>query len=122
MTTRSPQPNSPSPETQTGMSTGGVTPGEAATAAIGVRVRYFAGARAAAGTTEETVRVVPPGAGIASVSVADVLEAALALHGDQLARVIAASGFLLDGVAVRDRNTEVGDGAQLDVLPPFAGG
>ncbi|RCW43598.1 ThiS family protein [Halopolyspora algeriensis] len=62
------------------------------------------------------------GAGSASVSVADVLEAVLSLHGERLAQVLAASGFLLDGIAVRDRNTEVGEGAQLDVLPPFAGG
>ncbi|MDR7301523.1 MoaD/ThiS family protein [Haloactinomyces albus] len=61
-------------------------------------------------------------AGTTAVSVADVLDAVLALHGDALARVIAASGFLLDGIAVRDRSTEVTEGAQLDVLPPFAGG
>lgn len=88
--------------------------------AVRVRVRYFAGARAAAGVTEETVRIASegfPGAGVDAV-----LDAILALHGAALARVLPACSFLLDGVAVRDRSTEVTEGAQFDVLPPFAGG
>ena len=94
---------------------------ETATApALAVRVRYFAGARAAAGTPEETLHLaVPDGR---AVSVGDVLAAAVSARGDQLARVIAASSFLLDGTAVRDRGTAVADGQELDVLPPFAGG
>ena len=43
-------------------------------------------------------------------------------HGDALARVLAASSFLLDGLAVHDRALPPPDGAVLDVLPPFAGG
>jgi molybdopterin converting factor small subunit len=80
-----------------------------------VLIRYFAGARAAAGVAEE--RVEGP-----SGSVADVLDAALARRGPNLARVLPSCSFLLNGVAVRDRAMPVPDGAALDVLPPFAGG
>lgn len=88
--------------------------------ALVVQVRYFAGARTAAGVPEETVRVTRPGN--AHVSVADVLEAVLALHDDRLAKVVAACSYLLNGVAVRDPATEVPENAALDLLPPFAGG
>lgn len=80
-----------------------------------VRVRYFAGARAAAGVSEEAV----PAAG-------RPLAALLALladrHGDRLAAVLAAASFLVDGVACRDRDRTLPAGAVVDVLPPFAGG
>ncbi len=85
-----------------------------------VRVRYFAGARAAAGVPEETVRLARPEQRPPSVT--DVVDAVLSLHGERLAKVVAASSFLVDGVAVRDRTGEVPDGAEFDVLPPFAGG
>ncbi|EWC58732.1 Molybdenum cofactor biosynthesis protein MoaD [Actinokineospora spheciospongiae] len=81
-----------------------------------VRVRYFAGARAAAGVREETVRL-PAGA-----TVADAVAALGARHGAALARVLPAASFLLDGVAVRDRDIRLPDVTGLDVLPPFAGG
>lgn len=86
-----------------------------------VRVRYFAGARAAAGVAEETVRVTPASPD-APVRAGDVLDAVLAAHGERLARVVAACSFLLNGVSARDRGTPVRDGDELDVLPPFAGG
>lgn len=89
-------------------------------AVTSVRVRYFAGARAAAGTPEELVRPTP--ASGSSVTVADVIEAMLANHDGRLARVVEACSFLVDGVAVRNRDVVVGDGAEFDVLPPFAGG
>ena len=81
-----------------------------------VKVRYFAGARAAAGVQEETVQL-PPGA-----TVADALASLSTRHGAALARVLLAASFLVDGVAVRDRDTRLPDVAGLDVLPPFAGG
>lgn len=79
-------------------------------------VRYFAGARAAAGVPEESVELPD------TPTVAVVLDAVRARHGEGLARVLAACSFLLDGVAVRDRGARVAHGARLDVLPPFAGG
>ncbi|MEV0153480.1 MoaD/ThiS family protein [Micromonospora sp. NPDC050686] len=77
-------------------------------------VRYFAGARAAAGRPEETV---PAGRSL------DELAAELAArHGEGLARVLRVASFLVDGVTCHDRNTPLPAGATIDVLPPFAGG
>ncbi|WP_342752640.1 MoaD/ThiS family protein [Actinopolyspora lacussalsi] len=95
--------------------------GSAAATTVAVRVRYFAGARAAAGVAEETLRVSPSAADV-PVSAADVVRAVLATHEEPLTRVVGACGFLLDGVAVRDETVSVPDGAEFDVLPPFAGG
>ena len=85
-------------------------------AELRMRVRYFAAARAAAGTTGEEL-TVPAGA-----TVADVLTTISARHGEELSRVLKACSFLLDGMAVRDREAVLTDSAELDVLPPFAGG
>ncbi|GGU46170.1 molybdopterin synthase sulfur carrier subunit [Lentzea flava] len=82
-----------------------------------VKIRYFAGARAAAGVTDEDLVL-----DAAEPTVALVVSAIGQRHGDRLGKVLAASSFLLDGVAVRDTSTRVPAGAQLDVLPPFAGG
>ena len=79
-------------------------------------VRYFAAARAAAGVEAETV-TVPSGA-----TVDILLKTVRGAHGDDLARVLDRCSFLLDEVAVRDRDATLHDGATLDVLPPFAGG
>lgn len=81
-----------------------------------VTVRYFAGAKAAAGTRSEDV-ALPRGA-----TVADLVTALAADHGEALARVLGAASFLLGEVAVHDRATVLPDGAVFDVLPPFAGG
>ena len=83
---------------------------------LSIRVRYFAGARAASGIDEESIRL-PAGS-----TVLDFLSTLSARHGDGLSRVLAASSFLVDGVAVRDRGVTLTDGVELDVLPPFAGG
>lgn len=81
-----------------------------------VRVRFFAAARAAAGTPEATIEVPAP------ATVADVLQAAVAESGPALTPVLARCSFLLDQVAVHGRDTAVGSATTLDVLPPFAGG
>ncbi|RJK97718.1 MoaD/ThiS family protein [Vallicoccus soli] len=81
----------------------------------GALVRYWAAARAAAGTAEERL----PGA-----TVGEVLAAARAAHGGdggELARVLARCSVLVDGVR-SDPAAPVGPGAVLEVLPPFAGG
>ena len=83
---------------------------------VTVTVRYFAAARAAAGVETETVHV-PPGA-----TSTILLKTVRAAHGDDLARVLDRCSFLLDEVAVRDRDLPLHDGALVDVLPPFAGG
>ena len=84
--------------------------------AIAVTVRYFAAARAAAGTAEELLALAP----VATIS--DVLAAAVERHGDPLVRVLARCSYLLDEVAVHGAATPVADGSVVDVLPPFAGG
>ena len=81
-----------------------------------IEVRYFAAARAAAGVESEQV-TVPVGA-----TVDILLKTVRTSHGDDLARVLDRCSFLLDEVAVRDRDLPLHDGAVVDVLPPFAGG
>jgi molybdopterin converting factor small subunit len=77
-------------------------------------VRYFAGARAAAGTGEETV---PAGLHL------DALAAALTdRHGERLGVVLKAASFLVDGLTWHDRRASLPAGVTVDVLPPFAGG
>jgi molybdopterin synthase sulfur carrier subunit len=82
---------------------------------VNVTVRYFAGARAAAGVTEESVTVPGP------ATVASLIDVLVGQHGGALARVLAASTFLVDEVA-GGAERALRDGAQIDVLPPFAGG
>ena len=81
-----------------------------------VLVRYFASARAASGVDHETLRL-PAGA-----SVSQALTELRERHPEGLPRVLDAASFLLDGIAVRDTSRPLPDGAELDVLPPFAGG
>lgn len=87
----------------------------AAGARLRVDVRYFAGAAAAAGLDEEVV-LLEHGA-----TVADLLEHLGQVH-PPLVRVLAVATALVDEVAVTDRGAPLRDGAQVDVLPPFAGG
>lgn len=79
-----------------------------------MQIRYFAGAAEAAGRDAQTVE-------------ADGLDTAalVALLGDgneRLAKVLAVSTLLADGARVEVGETRLDGVAQLDVLPPFAGG
>jgi molybdopterin converting factor small subunit len=76
-----------------------------------VTVRYWAGARAAAGLDEERLQA-------ASVS---ELVAGLARRSQELAGVLTLSSLLVDGQVVRT-DARLSDGQTLEVLPPFAGG
>ena len=78
-----------------------------------VLIRYFAGARAAAGVPEEKV---------GAATLGDLLEAVTTVHGQRLGQVLMACSFLVDGLVARDRATALPDGVTVDVLPPFAGG
>ena len=78
-----------------------------------VTVRYFAGARAAAGVDTES-----RDAG----TLADLVEQIVGDHGERLERVLTACSFLVDGTQTRDRAVALGPDAVVDVLPPFAGG
>ena len=85
------------------------------TAPITVSVRFFAAARAAAGT--ETVALTLP----AGSRVDDAVRE-LSAQSDKLALVLRKCSYLCDGVAVRDPATVLQAHQTLDVLPPFAGG
>jgi len=85
-------------------------------ATLTIVVRYFAAARAAAGVDEEKVQLA------SGASVADAVGELRRLHPASLPRVLDAASYLLDGIAVRDLTRPLRDGAELDVLPPFAGG
>jgi sulfur-carrier protein len=75
-------------------------------------VRYFAGARVAAGVAEES---------IPAATLADLVHT-VAARSDRMAAVLAASSFLIDGLAAHDRTLSLPRDATVDVLPPFAGG
>ena len=80
-----------------------------------VHLHYWAGAKAAAGTAEETLE---------APSVRRALEIAAAARPGSFSRVLSACSLLIDGVAAHeadlDRPLEVG--VRVEVLPPFAGG
>ena len=83
-----------------------------------VRLRYWAAAKAAAGTAEET---------FSGATVADVLRAATDAHADDVrfARVLGMSSLLLDERPLGTSElsaVRVTAGQVIEVLPPFAGG
>lgn len=75
-----------------------------------VTVRFWAGARRAAGHAEEQL----------TASDLDDLRAQLTAR-PELARICAVASFLVDGQQA-DRHSTLTDGSTVDVLPPFAGG
>jgi sulfur-carrier protein len=79
-------------------------------------VHYFAGAKAATGVGDEQLQLTPES------TVDDALRVIRERHGDGLARVLSGCSLLLDGIVVRDTGVPVSGRAELDVLPPFAGG
>ena len=85
-----------------------------------IRVRYWAGARAAAGVAEDLLPVTGP------VSLADVVRRAVDLHpGTRLGEVVAVCSVLVDDrpAGTADPATvTVAPGASVELLPPFAGG
>ena len=76
-------------------------------------MRYWAGARAAAGREEEAVEARTLGELLGAISGRPTLD-----------RVLVASSLLVDGTAIRREDTAhpLPAGAIVDVLPPFAGG
>lgn len=84
-----------------------------------VTIRYFAGARQAAGVAEEKLTLAEP------LPLNTLLERLVAPAGQpraRLAAVLSSCSFLLNEVAVTDPRQQIDDADQLDVLPPFAGG
>ncbi len=79
-------------------------------------IRYWAGARAAAGVESEP---------FAAETLADALDAARAARGPEFARVLSVCSYIIDGDPVGTRphgEVKLVDGVTVEVLPPFAGG
>jgi len=80
---------------------------------MAVTVRYFAGARAAAGVDTESRN---------AATLDELVGQIVGDHGEKLERVLTACSFLVDGTTTRDRAASLAPGTVVDVLPPFAGG
>lgn len=80
-----------------------------------MQVRLFAALRDAAGASVVEVE---------ATTVAEVIEALGAAHGEVMARRLATATVFVDDVAVRDHRStmDVRDAAEVVVVPPFAGG
>lgn len=86
-------------------------------------VRYWAGARAAAGTAEDVLEVDTTGG---ELTLADVVAQVLQRHpGEQMARTVGVCSVLLGDQPVRSQDPDsvvVRPGDVVELLPPFAGG
>ena len=95
-------------------------PGDVQSPETAVTVRYWAGARAAAGVAQDVFAVSGP------VTVADVVRRVLEAHpDDRTARVVGACSVLVGDQPLGARNPEdvvVLPGGTVELLPPFAGG
>jgi molybdopterin synthase sulfur carrier subunit len=80
-----------------------------------ITVRYFAAARAAAGSESEQLTVR------AGATVGELVDT-LGARSQELARVLSRCSYLCDGMAIRDQGQPLQAGTTIDVLPPFAGG
>lgn len=80
-------------------------------------IRYWAAARDAAGTAEESYQ---------ADNLGELLDLARGKHGTgRFADVLACCSFLVDGTPVGTRSpasVPLPDGATVEALPPFAGG
>jgi molybdopterin synthase sulfur carrier subunit len=85
-----------------------------------IRVRYWASAKAAAGTDADDIAVD------GAITLAELRRAAAELHpGSRLAEVLAACSTLVgeQPVGKADPTTfSIDPGAEVEFLPPFAGG
>ncbi len=81
----------------------------------GLTVRFFAAAKATAGTADEQ-RALPSPADLKNLLVELIAD-----HGSPLGAVLDRCSFLVDEVTAGP-TTALAPGAVVDVLPPFAGG
>ena len=78
-----------------------------------ITVRHFAAAAEAAGTHAEPV---------AAATVGELRALLVERHGPPMARVLAQSSLLSEGVRLGVDSHPLRPGVTVDVLPPFAGG
>lgn len=83
-----------------------------------VTIRYWAAAKEAAGLTSENAE---------ATTLADLVRVVVARHPDRprLAKVLGSCAYLIDEQPVGKRDpatVTLADGAQIEALPPFAGG
>ncbi|QSB14874.1 MoaD/ThiS family protein [Natronosporangium hydrolyticum] len=78
-------------------------------------IRYFAGARAAAGVAEERLPVT-------QITLPELTAALTDRHGRRLGEVLSVASFLVDGAVWRAPERQLPETAVVEVLPPFAGG
>jgi molybdopterin converting factor small subunit len=78
-------------------------------------IRYWAAAKAAAGTAEEAYE---------AATLAGALAAARERHADRpdFARVLSRCSFLVNGEQPGSQASALPEGGTIEVLPPFAGG
>lgn len=81
--------------------------------ASAVTIRYFAGAKAAVGTAEETAR---------AGDLAELKAIVTERHGHELERILKSSTLLVNGLAARGDDAAFSEGDTVEILPPFAGG
>ncbi|MGO4202452.1 MoaD/ThiS family protein [Rhodococcus sp. TAF43] len=79
-----------------------------------VEVRYFAAAAEAADCTTETLSVPM------DADLADLTAVLVDRYGAGMEKILGVAAYLVDSELTRDPSRPVG--AQVDVLPPFAGG
>jgi molybdopterin synthase sulfur carrier subunit len=79
-----------------------------------VTVRYFAAAADAAGREEEQLEFGEP------ATLGALRDALVARYGAPMEQVLKSGSFLVDGTVRRDPAHALA--AQVDILPPFAGG
>ncbi|ARC56172.1 hypothetical protein AS850_03660 [Frondihabitans sp. 762G35] len=86
---------------------------------VTVTLRFFAAARAAAGTDQlECVAESEPTLG----DLVETVQPAAGVDPDDFRATLERCSFLVDGVTTRDLAQVVPSGAVVDVMPPFAGG
>ena len=76
-------------------------------------VRYFAGAKAAAGVDSEICN---------ESTLAAIIESRTIEHGPKLGQILGACSFLVDGTLARELDRELPTDATIAEPPPFAGG
>lgn len=81
---------------------------------MAITVRFFAAALDAA-ADKDSVQYEPG-------TLQSVIDQCTAEFGERMTALMPSCSFLLEAVAMNDREAQIPDGATLDVLPPFSGG